>query len=278
MDGTLARNGCVFCHNASFSPSRRLSEVAGPRRSITQQIDEGVGRLRRRYDDCGRFIAYFQPATNTYAPVDQLGRLYDEALAHPAVVGLAIGTRPDCVGDDVLHLLTGVAQRTFLSVEYGMQTVHDRSLDWMNRGHHHAATVDAITRSRGRGFAIGVHIILGLPGETRDDMRATARELSRLNVDAVKLHNLYVVHDTPLAEQVRQGTVRLLECDAYVGSVVDVIEMLPPHTVVQRLGGEAPGKYVLGPTWCLDKAGLRLAIEHEFERRDTYQGRLWSPV
>ena len=119
--------------------------------------------------------------------------------------------------------------------------------------------------------------MLGLPGESREDMQATTHELARLNVDAVKLHNLYVVHDTSLAEQVRCGTVPLLGRDEYVRSVVDTIELLPPYTVVQRVGGEAPGKYVVGPTWCLDKSGLRLAIEQEFERRDTYQGKTWSP-
>jgi radical SAM protein (TIGR01212 family) len=276
VDGTVAEGGCVFCNNTSFSPSRRLPLMIGPRRSISEQIDEGIRRLEQRYVDCERFIAYFQPATNTYAPVNQLRRVFEQALGHPNVIGLAIGTRPDCAGDDVLDLLTDIAQHTFVSVEYGMQTIHNRSLDWMNRGHHHGATVDAITRSRGRGFEIGAHIILGLPGESRDDMLATAQELSRLNVDAVKLHNLYVVHDTPLAEQVRRDEVRLLGRDEYVRSVVDMIETLPPHTVVQRMGGEAPGKYFLGPTWCLDKSGLRRAIEREFDRRDTYQGKTWA--
>ena len=154
--------------------------------------------------------------------------------------------------------------------------MHDRSLDWMNRGHHHDATVDAISRSRGRGFEIGAHVILGLPGESREDMQATARELARLRVDAVKLHNLYVVRDTPLAEQVRRGETRLLSRDEYVRSVVDALELLPPYTVIQRMGGEAPGKYFLGPSWCLDKAGLQLAIQEEFVRRDTYQGRNWA--
>ncbi len=242
VDGTVARGGCVFCNNTSFSPSRRLPPVTGPRRSIAEQIDEGIRRLKQRYGDCERFIAYFQPATNTYAPVDQLRRLYEQALAHPDVIGLAIGTRPDCAGDDVLDLLTDLARRTFVSVEYGMQTMHDRSLDWMNRGHHHEATVDAITRSRGRGFEIGVHIILGLPGESREDMQATARELARLNVDAVKLHNLYVVHNTPLAEQVRCGKVRLLGRDEYVRSVVDTIE-----TAATAHGGSAHGRRSAGP-------------------------------
>ena len=148
VDGTVATGGCTFCDNRSFSPSRRL-----PRRSISEQIDEGIRRMRARYD-CEQFMAYFQPATNTYAPVERLRQVYEQALAHPRIVALAIGTRPDCVPDDVLDLLADFAHRTFLSVEYGMQTMHDRSLDWMNRGHHHAAFIDAMQRSRGRGFEI----------------------------------------------------------------------------------------------------------------------------
>ena len=233
-------------------------------------------KLKQRYGDCEHFIAYFQPATNTYAPVDRLQSLYEQALSHPQVIGLAIGTRPDCVSDDTLDLLTDIARRRFLSVEYGMQTTHDRSLDWMNRGHHQDAMVDAVRRSRDRGFEIGAHVIFGLPGESREDMRDTARELARLRVDAVKLHNLYVVRDTALAEQVRLGQTRLVSREEYVRSVVDALELLPPYTVIQRMGGDAPGKYLLGPSWCLDKAGLQLAIQEEIVRRDTYQGRIWA--
>src|SRR5204863_6646434 len=133
--------GCNFCDNRSFSPSRRL-----PRLSILDQLDDGIRRLQWRYD-CDDFLAYFQPATNTYAPVEKLRTLYETALSHPKVVGLAIGTRPDCLPDEVLDLLRELAKRTYLSVEYGIQTIHDRSLDWMNRGHHHDATIDAIERS-----------------------------------------------------------------------------------------------------------------------------------
>ena len=190
VDGTVATGGCTFCDNRSFSPSRRL-----PRRSITEQIDEGIRRMRGRYD-CEHFMAYFQPATNTYAPVDRLRQVYEQAIADPRIVALAIGTRPDCVPDEVLDLLAELAHRTFLSVEYGMQTMHDRSLDWMNRGHHHTAFIDAMQRSRGRGFRNLRHLIVGLPGESRDDILASARELVRLDVDAVKIHNLYAVRNT----------------------------------------------------------------------------------
>ncbi len=276
-DGTVATGGCVFCNNQSFSPSRRLNIATSARHSIREQVEEGIRRLARRYGDCRQFIAYFQPATNTYAPVERLRWLYHQALADPRVIGLAIGTRPDCVDDAVLELLAELSQQTFLSVEYGMQTVHERSLQWMNRGHSHAAMTEAVTRSRGRGFEIGTHVIFGLPGESRLDMLATACELARLNVDAVKLHNLYVVEGTPLAGQFRRGDVQLIDRDTYVAAVVDALEVLPPHTVIQRIGGDAPEKYFVAPTWCLDKTGLRLAIDQELQRRDTWQGKAWHP-
>jgi uncharacterized protein len=267
VDGTVATGGCTFCDNRSFSPSRRVR-----RQDVLVQLDDGIRRLRIRYD-VDRFIAYFQPATNTYAPVARLRELYERALEHPQVVGLAIGTRPDCVPDDVLDLLTELAGRTYVSVEYGIQTIHDRSLDWMNRGHHHDATLDAIERSRDRGFEICAHVILGLPGESPADMLATAREVARLRFDAVKIHNLYAVNDTPLADQVARGEVTLLTRDDYVRTLVDFLELLPPETIVERISGEAPPEYFVGPSWCLDKPAVLLALKAEMERRDAWQGK-----
>lgn len=267
VDGTVAIGGCTFCDNRSFSPSRRL-----PRQTIAEQIDEGIRRLKKRYD-CDHFMAYFQPATNTYAPVEKLRPLYEQAIAHPEVVALAIGTRPDAVPNDVLDLLSEFGEKTYLSVEYGLQTMHDRSLDWMNRGHHHDAFIDAMERSRGRGFEICAHLILGLPGESHADMLATAQEAVRLGVDSVKLHNLYAVKRTELAEQVARGEVTLMERDDYIRTLVDILEILPPHIIVERISGDAPPDYFIGPSWCLDKPAVRLALEHELARRDTWQGK-----
>ena len=268
VDGTVAKGGCTFCDNRSFSPSRRL-----PRAGIHGQIDQSIQRMRKRYKNCRHYLAYFQPATNTYAPVEKLRPLYEEALSHPQVVGLAIGTRSDCVPDDVLDLLQELAEGTYLSVEYGMQTIHNRSLDWMNRGEYHDSFLDAVERSRGRGFEICAHAILGLPGESHADMLATARELARVNIDAVKLHNLYCVKNTKLAEQVVAGEVELIGQDDYVRTVVDFLELLPPTMVVERISGDAPPDYFVGPDWCLDKPAVKRVIEAEFERRDTWQGR-----
>jgi len=266
VDGTVAFGGCNFCDNRSFSPSRRL-----PRQDIVEQIDAGIRLLKMRYR-VDQFIAYFQPATNTYAEVDDLRRLYDLALSHPRVCGLAIGTRPDCVPGEVMELLQQFAERTLLSVEYGMQTMHDKSLAWMNRGHDHAATVDAVQRSRDLPLEVCLHIMLSLPTESRNEMLETAKEVARLNVDAVKIHNLYVVKKTPLAMMWEQGDVRLMDRDQYVETVVDFIELLPPDMVVERISGDAPGDYFLAPTWCLDKPGILRAIEQEFARRNSWQG------
>jgi radical SAM protein (TIGR01212 family) len=271
VDGSVTTGGCTFCDNRSFSPSRRI-----PRRDILAQVERGIHLLQRRYD-CTKFIAYFQPATNTYATVERLREVYSRALEHPQVVGLAIGTRPDCVPDEVLDLLTEFAQRTYLSVEYGVQTIHDRSLIWMNRGHLYDVFPDAIMRSRGRGFELCAHIILGLPGETREEMLAGAREMARLQLDAVKIHNLYAVKRTQLAEQVERGKVQLMERDEYISTLVDFLEILPPKMVVERISGEAPPDYFVGPAWCLDKPGILRALQAEFERRDSWQGKSWSP-
>lgn len=269
VDGTLATGGCTFCDNRSFSPSRRL-----PKQRILDQLDEGISRLKKRYK-CEHFMAYFQPATNTYAPVETLRRLYEQALDHPEVVAMAIGTRQDCVPDEVLDLLQEIGQQVPLTVEYGLQTVHDKTMDWMNRGHYYDSFEDAMERSVGRGFELCAHIMLGLPGEDHADMMATAHEVAQSKLDAVKIHNLYAVENTPLADQVRRGEVRLMQRDEYVSTLVDFLEVLPSTMVVERISGEAPGDYFVGPQWCLDKPGVLKAVQSEFERRDSWQGKFF---
>jgi len=267
VDGTVAVGGCVYCDNRSFSPNRRL-----PRATVRDQVRRGIAILQERYG-ADRFIAYFQAATNTYAPVAKLRQLYDEALDHPQLVGLAIGTRPDCVPDPVLDLIQGYARDRYVCLELGLQTIHDRSLDWMNRGHHFDAFVDAVRRCQGRGLDLCAHVILGLPGESREDMLATAETLAALPVQAVKIHNLHVVKNTPLEEMYRAGQVRLFDFDGYVHLVCDFLERLPPAMVIHRLSGDAPPDYLVAPLWCLDKPGLLRAIHAELERRESWQGK-----
>lgn len=273
VDGTVTRGGCNFCDNRSFSPSRRVRL-----RRVSEQLLAGIESVRRRYDRVHGFIAYFQPATNTYAPVEQLEELYELAITrHPQVVGLAIGTRPDCVPDPVLELLERVARRVDVSLEFGMQTIHEEGLRWMNRAHTHADQVNAIDRSRGRGMECCAHVILGIPGESHEMMMATAEEVGRLGFDAVKLHNLYAVRGTPLGEEVRAGRVKMMERDAYVSTVVDFLERLDPRVIVERVSGDAPPDYLIEPRWCLEKSKLRREIEAEFRRRETQQGSRFRP-
>jgi uncharacterized protein len=265
-DGTLATLGCIFCDPASFSPSRRMGLG-----TITAQLEEGIRRLKRRYA-ARRFIAYFQPGTNTYGPIDRLQLAYQTAISHPDVVCLAVGTRPDCVGDEVLDLLAELAGHKWVVVEYGLQTIHDRTLDLLNRGHRYNAFLDAYERTRCRNLDIGVHVILGLPGESPADMLATAQELAKLEIHSVKLHNLYAVRNTALADQVAAGRIRLPERHEYVGWVVDFLETLSRKVVIERLCGDAPAECLVGPQWCLEKAAVRSAVEAEFQRRGTWQG------
>jgi len=271
VDGAVALGGCVYCDNRSFSPNRRLPHVG-----VRAQVERGV-RILEHYYGGDRFLVYFQAATNTYAPVDKLRRLYDEALDHPRIIGLVIGTRPDCVPDEVLDLVEAYAKDRFVSLELGLQTIHARSLEWMNRGHGLDAFTDAVKRCQGRGFEVGAHVILGLPGESPADMIATAELLASLPVDAVKIHNLHVVRDTPLETMYRAGQARMLELEEYVGVVCDFLERLPATMVIQRLGGDAPPQYLVVPQWCLDKPALLAAIQKELERRDSWQGRLRVP-
>ncbi len=271
VDGSVAIGGCTFCDNRSFSPSRRVR-----RRDIQKQIDQGIQRLKLRYK-VDQFIAYFQPATNTYAPVERLREVYQAALDHDAIVGIAIGTRPDCVPDEVLDLLQELAEQTYVSVEYGIQTIHDRSLIAMNRGHLYDVFPDAIQRSENRGFDICAHVIIGLPDESHADIMATIDEMANQNLDAIKIHNLYVVKNTRLAEQLTAGELKLMDQDTFVQTVVDAIERLPPHYVIERVSGDAPPEYFLGPEWATDKSAILNAIASEFAQRDTYQGTRYVP-
>lgn len=267
VDGTLAKGGCVFCDNRSFSPSRRVRL-----KSVIRQLEDGMRTVRERYGKVRGFIAYFQPATNTYAPVEQLEELFTAAARHEGVVGLAIGTRPDCVPDEVLELIDSLASERYVSLEYGMQTIHQAGLDWMNRAHGHASMVDAMHRSRGRNFETCAHVILGVPGETHQHMMETADEVARLAPGAIKLHNLYAVRDTPLGDSVLAGEIELMEREDYIRAVVDFLEKMPPEMIVERVSGEAPSGFLIGPAWCREKSSLRSAIEAEFLHRGTRQG------
>ena len=270
IDGTLGRGGCIFCNNRSFSPARRRELP-----TVTEQLNDGVARLSARYGT-QKFIAYFQPSTNTYAPVERLAELYGEALKQEKIVGLAIGTRPDSLPEETLDLLAEISRKTWLSLEIGIQTIHDSSLKFLNRGHDFAAIDDAIQRARRRRLRLAAHIILGLPNETADDQIATADYIAAQNFHSVKLHNLYVVQNTPLARMWTEGKITLPTLEEYAERAVDFLERLSPQTVIERLAGDAPRAFLLAPEWSGRKNAAQTAVLAEFRRRGSFQGRLFS--
>lgn len=271
VDGTLSRTGCIFCNLASFSPARRH-----PPRPIREQIQHTAEKLRQRYGPC-QFLAYFQPGTNTYGPVEKLQKLYLEALQEPGVVGLCIGTRPDCLPEEVLDLLAELAEKTWVLLELGLQTIHNRTLAWIGRHHTYEAFLDAAERAQRRHLAVGAHVILGLPGESAPEVQATAQEIARLGLHSVKIHNLYVAQQTRLAQLYQAGQVRLPSREEYVGLVVDFLERLRPDCVIDRLCADCPPEYLVAPDWGLDKQAVLRAIDTELHRRNTSQGRFWQP-
>ncbi len=266
-DGTVAVGGCIYCNNASFSPGNRCL-------SVSEQIEQSKDFLRKRYK-ARKFIAYFQAYTNTYEDVQVLKRLYDEALSCNDVIGLSIGTRPDCVSDAVLDLLADYASRLYVWLELGLESGHDQTLRLINRGHTVAAFDDAIRRAQKRGLRLCAHVILGLPGESHADMLSTCRYLADLCLHAVKLHNLHIVRHTVLEKMYQRGEVPLLDLDTYAALVVDCLEVLPPEMIIMRLMGDAPRDMLVAPLWSLQKQTVIQRIEVELERRDSLQGKFY---
>ena len=218
-----------------------------------------------------KFLAYFQAYSNTYAAADELRLLYETALADEDVVGLIIGTRPDCMPDTVLDLLAELNRRTYLWLELGMQTMHDQTLQAINRGHDHACFVEAVKRCKDRGLRICAHLILGLPGESRDQMLASVQELNRLGVDGVKLHHLHVLKGSQLEQEYRRGGLSLMTRDEYVGLVVDALELLNPTIMIHRLMGDGRTELV-APDWSRRKLEVLNQIDAELQKRNSRQG------
>jgi uncharacterized protein len=265
-DGTLSTAGCIYC-NARGSGTGAFNRGL----SIREQLEQSKIAVARRFK-AHKFIAYFQSFSNTNGPVGKLARLYEEALAVNDVVGLAIGTRPDCVGDDVLDLLADYGKHYLVWLEYGLQSACDRTLQRINRGHDTACFSDTLRRTRQRGLPVCAHVILGLPGETRRDMLATARFLAERQIDGVKLHLLYVIRDTPLEKRYRQGRVHCLQQEEYAALVCDFIERLPPETVIQRVTGDPHPDELVAPGWALRKRETLERIQHIFRQRGSRQG------
>ena len=239
---------------------------------MREQIEKGIPYLRSRYG-AQKFIVYFQPYTNTYASVDVLERLYREALDSSGVVGLAIGTRPDCVDEEKIALLESLAENHFILVEYGLQSIHDRTLEFINRGHDFACFENAVALTTGRGIRVGAHIILGFPTETRDDMLATAEELSRLPIEFLKIHQLQVVKKTALADLYAEKPFETFGYHAYLDMLADFLERLSPKIVLQRLFAAAPEDILVAPVWNKTRSEFLLDLDVRLEQRGSFQGK-----
>ncbi len=245
--------------------------------SIPQQIARAKERLSKRYKT-DRFIAYLQSFSNTYAPLERLREIYSQAIEDPQIVGLAIGTRPDCVSEEALDLIEEFSRKTHLWVEYGLQSIHNETLQKINRGHGAEEFIDAVERTRRRGIEVVVHVILGLPGEEREDMLATARALGKLDIQGVKPHLLYVIKNTPLERLYLEGRYNPLTRQEYVEILCEFLALLPPSVVIHRLTGDPHSHELVAPAWALEKAATLQAIDRELERRDLWQGKWWSPA
>lgn len=265
-DGELGWGGCTYCNNMGFSANTRQ-----PPLPIAEQVERGMAFMRKRYK-AEKFIAYFQAYTNTYAPIDTLRTYYDAALAFDDIVGLSVGTRPDCVPEPVLDMIEGYAANHEVWIEYGLQSIHDATLRRVNRGHDYAAFLDALERTLRRGLKVCVHVILGLPGESHADMMATARAVGQLDIDSLKIHLMHVLRNTPLEKDLEEGRFTPLEFDEYVGLVCDFLEYIPPRISIQRLTADGPRSILLAPKWSTQKRKIIAAIDAELERRDSHQG------
>jgi radical SAM protein (TIGR01212 family) len=269
-DGKVAIGGCIYCDGRG-SALRQAGELP----PVGEQLRRGKEFYRRR-GKSERFIAYFQTFTNTYTSPEKLRMLYDEALAEEDVVGLSIGTRPDCVPDETLALIRTYAERYHVWLEFGIQSIHDRTLRAINRGHDAAAFIDAVRRAGGGTLRICAHIIVGLPGESHADTMETARTIAALPIAGIKIHSLLALRGTPLGEGYDHGDIKLMTREEYVGTVCDILEILSPETVIQRLTADGYRDIFLGPAWAANKLTVLNAIDRELEARDSWQGKRYG--
>ncbi len=274
-DGTISRGGCTFCDNAAFHPG-----YSTPDKSIAQQISEGIEFHKGRYRRAGGYLAYFQPYSNTYAPLERLKELYGEALACPGVEGIVVGTRPDCVDEAKLDYLAQLSREHIVMLEYGIESCSDATLRRINRGHSFECAVQAAKMARRRGIRTGAHFILGLPGESRADMLEAAAKINSLEIDCVKFHQLQIIKGTKMEkefalhpEQFEQFTL-----DEYIDFFVDILERLRPDLAIERFAGEVPPRFVNSTPWGrIRNVELLRMLDARLEGRETFQGRLFTP-
>lgn len=268
-DGSKGRGGCTYCNNQTFNPSYCQTD-----KSVTDQLAEGVRFFSRKYPEM-RYLAYFQAYTSTYGELERLERLYEEALGYPGVVGLVIGTRPDCMPDHLLDYLARLSEQVLVLVEYGVESTLDRTLRRINRGHDFAEAEEAIRRTAARGIAVGAHLILGLPGESRDEILGHADRLSELPLTTLKLHQLQLIRHTRMAlEFERQPEdFHLFTVDEYIDLVIDFIERLDPTIALERFVSQSPKELLIAPDWGLKNYEFTARVNRRLAERDSWQGK-----
>ncbi len=268
-DGSKGRGGCTYCNNQTFNPSYCQTD-----KSVTDQLAEGVRFFSRKYPEM-RYLAYFQAYTSTYGELERLERLYEEALGYPGVVGLVIGTRPDCMPDHLLDYLARLSEQVLVLVEYGVESTLDRTLRWINRGHDFAEAEEAIRRTAARGIAVGAHLILGLPGESRDEILGHADRLSELPLTTLKLHQLQLIRHTRMAlEFERQPEdFHLFTVDEYIDLAIDFIERLDPAIALERFVSQSPKELLIAPDWGLKNYEFTARVNRRLAERDSWQGK-----
>lgn len=272
-DGTKGFGGCTYCNNQTFSP-----EYCQTEKSVGEQVAEGIRFFSRKYPEM-KYLAYFQAYTNTYASLEALMRLYEEALAHPEVVGLIIGTRPDCMPDALLDYLADLSRRRFVLVEYGLESTLDKTLRRINRGHTQAESEAAVRRTAERGIYTGAHLILGLPGETREEMLSHAGRLSALPLTTLKLHQLQLIRHTRMAQEYAENPEEfpLYGVDEYIDLAIDFLERLSPEIVVERFVSQSPKELLIAPDWGLKNFEFTEKLRKRIRQRDTWQGKFFIP-
>ena len=275
-DGKLSTGGCTFCSNAAFNPS-----YCKPEKSIKQQIEEGIEFHQKRYRRASKYLAYFQPFSNTYKPLEKLKGIYQQALEMPEIAGIVIGTRPDLVDEQILQYLNKIQQTHYVMLEYGVESVYDETLKRVNRGHNFATAERAIRLTAQYGIPCGAHFIFGLPGETKAMMLDAADIISRLPLTTVKFHQLQIFKDTKMAEEYQQHpeNFHLFDLEEYIDFVIDFAERLNPDIVIERFAGEVPPRYLVSEPWMKLRYDEVLArIEKRMEERETWQGRYYQDI
>lgn len=266
-DGKISKGGCIFCS------SRGSGDFAGNRnQSITEQMHYNINLLSKKWSNINKYIAYFQSYSNTYAPVEELKQKYEEALSFDGVVGISIGTRADCLDESILEYLEDLNKRTHLWVELGLQSIHEKSNEFMNRGHNLKTFTDSVYALHERGIEVVAHIILGLPSETPEDILETAKYLAKLPLQGVKIHMLHILDNAPLGKLYIEKPFSLFTQEEYIVLVGEILKILPPHFVIHRLTGDGDKQHLIAPIWTTHKTNVLNNMNKYLRENNIYQG------